>query len=149
MCANDRCFKYRALSPFFRAGKVLPVQRGGGMHQPGMQAAELALQRGEWVHIFPEGTRTSNPQQLGPVRKGVGRLVACSEVPPVVLPFVHAGMETVMPRGSVLPAVGKKVRPAGGREGNTCEDRVCDRSRVTLACLRDVGMQAGSSPPPK
>ena len=37
---------------------MLPVQRGGGMRQPGMQAAEQRLRDGEWVHIFPEGTRS-------------------------------------------------------------------------------------------
>ena len=58
LCASDRCFKYGALVPLFRAAKVLPVQRGGGMTQPGMQAAEKKLQEGQWVHIFPEGTRS-------------------------------------------------------------------------------------------
>lgn len=58
LCASDRCFKYSALVPLFRAAKVLPVQRGGGMRQPGMLAAEKKLQEGQWVHIFPEGTRS-------------------------------------------------------------------------------------------
>ena len=44
--------------PLFRAAKVLPVQRGGGMKQPGMLAAEQKLKEGQWVHIFPEGTRS-------------------------------------------------------------------------------------------
>lgn len=111
LCATDRCFKTGALVPFFRAAKVLPVQRGGGMAQAGMAAAEDRLRRGDWVHIFPEGTR-SRDGTMGPVRKGVGRLVAAcgGELPPLVVPFVHLGMEEVMPRGKLLPATGKQVR---------------------------------------
>ncbi|GAX79696.1 hypothetical protein CEUSTIGMA_g7137.t1 [Chlamydomonas eustigma] len=112
LCATDRCFKYTALVPFFRAAKVLPVQRGGGMRQPGMQAAEEQLRCGQWVHIFPEGTRSQGGGRMGPVRKGVGRLVvaACGETLPLVVPFVHNGMDEVMPRGKALPNIGKKVR---------------------------------------
>mmetsp|Transcript_24249 Transcript_24249/g.52995 ORF Transcript_24249/g.52995 Transcript_24249/m.52995 type:complete len:524 (-) Transcript_24249:843-2414(-) len=111
LCATDRCFKYGALVPFFRAAKVLPVKRGGGMTQAGMQAAEDRLQHGDWVHIFPEGTRSRDAKgRMGQIRKGVGRLVASCAQAPLVVPFVHTGMEDVMPRGKVLPAVGKTVR---------------------------------------
>ncbi|EFJ51950.1 hypothetical protein VOLCADRAFT_103147 [Volvox carteri f. nagariensis] len=112
LCATDRCFRYRALVPLFRAAKVLPVVRGGGMAQPGMAAAEARLAAGEWVHIFPEGTRSPDGVTLGSVRKGVGRLVAsvpADAPPPLVVPFVHRGMEDVMPRGAVLPAVGQQI----------------------------------------
>ena len=47
---------------------------------------------------------------MGAVRKGIGRLVASCDQPPLVVPFVHSGMEEVMPRGKVLPAFGKEVR---------------------------------------
>lgn len=52
--------------------------------------------------------------KMGPVRKGVGKLVASCEQPPLVVPFVHSGMEQVMPRGKALPTVGKKVRQSVG-----------------------------------
>ena len=48
--------------------------------------------------------------KMGAIRKGVGRLVASCEQPPLVVPFVHSGMEDVMPRGKMLPAMGKEVR---------------------------------------
>ncbi len=83
------------------------------MRQAGMQAAEQRLQEGDWVHIFPEGTRTRDGSgRMGPVRKGVGRLVAACAVTPLVVPFVHAGMEEIMPRGKLVPAVGKQVQLA-------------------------------------
>uniref|UniRef100_A0A061RWE6 Tafazzin family protein n=1 Tax=Tetraselmis sp. GSL018 TaxID=582737 RepID=A0A061RWE6_9CHLO len=69
MCASDRCFKGRLTSAFFRAGKVLRTERGGGLQQPAMWAAEDRLSRGEWVHIFPEGTRSrDNGRTLGRVK---------------------------------------------------------------------------------
>lgn len=75
--------------------QVLPVERGAGLQQPGIAAAEDLLRSGSWVHIFPEGTR-SRDGKLQPCRKGVGRLVASCDVPPVVVPFVHKGMDDVM-----------------------------------------------------
>jgi monolysocardiolipin acyltransferase len=80
-----------------------------GMFQPGLAAAEARLAAGDWVHLFPEGTR-SRDGRMGPVRKGVGRLVASCEVAPLIVPFVHSGMEEVMPRGRLVPRVGKEVR---------------------------------------
>ncbi|KAK9823150.1 hypothetical protein WJX72_000637 [[Myrmecia] bisecta] len=109
MCATDRCFKHETLSKFFRAAKVLPVERGAGLQQTGMLAAESRLNAGDWVHIFPEGTRSTDGR-LGKVRKGVGRLVAACERAPLVLPFVHSGMEKVIPRCSSLPRPGQDVR---------------------------------------
>ncbi|GIL73060.1 hypothetical protein Vretimale_4674 [Volvox reticuliferus] len=112
LCASDRCFRYQALVPLFRAAKVLPVVRGGGLAQPGMVAAESRLAAGDWVHIFPEGTRSPDGVTMGSVRKGIGRLVASlpADAPaPMVVPFVHRGMEDVMPRGAVLPAVGQQI----------------------------------------
>jgi monolysocardiolipin acyltransferase len=95
--------------PFFRAAKVLPVERGAGMFQPGLAAAEERLRSGDWVHIFPEGTR-SRDGRMQPVRKGVGRLVAaCAEADPVIVPFVHSGMREVLPKGSLLPKVNQEV----------------------------------------
>jgi monolysocardiolipin acyltransferase len=109
LCASDRCFHRELLVPFFRAAKVLPVERGAGMFQPGLAAAEERLRSGDWVHIFPEGTR-SRDGRMQPVRKGVGRLVAaCAEADPVIVPFVHSGMREVLPKGSLLPKVNQEV----------------------------------------
>jgi len=51
-----------------RTSQVLPVERGRGMDQPGMRAAERRLAAGDWVHIFPEGTRSRDGQGMGPLR---------------------------------------------------------------------------------
>ena len=48
--------------------QTLPVERGRGMDQPGMRAAEQRLAAGHWVHIFPEGTRSPDGRSLGQLR---------------------------------------------------------------------------------
>eukprot|EP00271_Cylindrocystis_brebissonii_P004653 TRINITY_DN16434_c0_g1_i1.p1 TRINITY_DN16434_c0_g1~~TRINITY_DN16434_c0_g1_i1.p1 ORF type:complete len:582 (+),score=94.38 TRINITY_DN16434_c0_g1_i1:829-2574(+) len=111
LCATDRCFKNPAMSAFFRSVKVLPVVRGEGVNQKGMDVAAAKVRRGEWVHIFPEGSRSTNGgRTLGAIKRGIGRLVVDSgEQPPLVLPFIHSGMEKVMPRGSKMPTTGNQI----------------------------------------
>lgn len=98
-CATDRCFLNPPLDALFSCGKVLPVIRGGGLEQEALTFAARRLGQGEWLHIFPEGTRTRNGQ-LGPMRPGVGKLVVdsmdMSGHLPIVVPFVHAGMESAL-----------------------------------------------------
>ena len=62
--------------------QVLPVERGAGLHQTGMLAAQARLAAGDWVHIFPEGTRSSDGR-MGSMRRGVGHLIASCPRPPL------------------------------------------------------------------
>ncbi|KAH0461212.1 hypothetical protein IEQ34_008787 [Dendrobium chrysotoxum] len=110
LCATDRCFKNPVLSTFFRCVKVLPVSRGEGIYQKGMDMALSKLNNGGWVHIFPEGSRSRDGgKSLGTAKRGVGRLVMDADKIPIVIPFVHSGMQEIMPIGSNFPKVGKKV----------------------------------------
>lgn len=94
-----------------RSGKVLPVDRGRGVHQPSMRVATELLARGDWLHVFPEA-RVVFDGRMGPLRWGVGHLL-CNAVAmqsasapyPVVLPFFHSGMGRVMPRNAKVPRV--------------------------------------------
>jgi len=61
------------------------------------------LDEGEWVHFFPEGTRSRHPGSMGQVRPGVGRLICDAKLAPVVIPFYHYGMEQVLPHGTKVP----------------------------------------------
>ena len=150
LCATDRCFVNPLTDAFFRAGKVLPVTRGRGMHQPGLAAAESRLAEGQWVHIFPEGTR-SQTGVMGPVRPGVGRLYAAALAEarrrspttpaPLILPFVHVGMADVNPRGTALLSVGKDVRILVGQPmdlsqlvAGAAQATHCRTAQLTRAC---------------
>lgn len=52
--------------------------------------------------MFPEGTRTRDGK-LGKPRLGVSRLIAEPRIPPVVVPFLHSGMERILRRGEWIP----------------------------------------------
>ncbi|KAG6430373.1 hypothetical protein SASPL_108438 [Salvia splendens] len=115
LCASDRCFKNPVTSAFFKSVKVLPVSRGDGIYQKGMDLAISKLNRGGWVHIFPEGSRSRNGgKTMGSAKRGIGRnpdlrLVLDADNTPIVVPFVHTGMQEVMPVGAMFPRVGKTV----------------------------------------
>ncbi|CAL4945721.1 unnamed protein product [Urochloa decumbens] len=110
LCATDRCFTNPVLSTFFRSVKVLPVSRGDGIYQKGMDMALSKLNSGGWVHIFPEGSRSRDGgKTIAPAKRGVGRLVMDADSLPVVIPFVHTGMQDIMPVGKRIPRTGKRV----------------------------------------
>ncbi|KAJ6737637.1 TAZ PROTEIN TAFAZZIN [Salix viminalis] len=110
LCASDRCFKNPVSSAFFRSVKVLPVARGEGIYQKGMDMAIAKLNSGSWVHIFPEGSRSRDGgKTMGSPKRGVGRLILDADTVPLVIPFVHTGMQEIMPLGATLPRIGKRV----------------------------------------
>ncbi|KAB2621494.1 tafazzin [Pyrus ussuriensis x Pyrus communis] len=110
LCASDRCFANPVTSAFFRSVKVLPVSRGDGIYQKGMDAAISKLNQGGWVHIFPEGSRSRDGgKTMGSSKRGVGRLVLDADNIPMVVPFVHSGMQDIMPIGASIPRIGNTV----------------------------------------
>lgn len=110
LCATDRCFRNPVTSAFFRCVKVLPVSRGDGIYQKGMDIAISKLNHGDWVHIFPEGSRSRDGgSTMGSAKRGVGRLVLDADNIPLVVPFVHIGMQDVMPMRAKFPRIGKMV----------------------------------------
>ena len=65
------------------------------------------LDEGHPLLVFPEGTR-SEDGELGAAKKGVGMLVAKSQVP--VLPARIFGSYEIMGKGKSLPRLGRKLR---------------------------------------
>ena len=134
------CTNLEGSSPVRQA---LPIWRGGGVDQPLLLDVARRLSAGNWVHIFPEGrviqsghlaldqiTPRSADQltRYGRLKWGVGKLIAHSPVPPLVIPLHHQGMPAILPqnkhwredgRGGVLfdnkviswvPGTGHRVR---------------------------------------
>ncbi len=109
---------------FFTAGKCVPIVRGAGVDQPGYHFLGERLAEGSWVHIFPEGGRTRDPDALmtRPLRLGIGRLIA--ETAPFTLPFYHYGMHHVLPVGAKAPRRGHEIRLVFGEPVEWTDDRL-------------------------
>jgi monolysocardiolipin acyltransferase len=103
------------------SGKCVPIARGAGADQPGFAFIADRLRAGDWVHIFPEGGRTRDPNGLlrTPFKNGIGRMIL--DTKPIAIPYYHYGMHQVMPIGAYLPRFGHQVHLKFGTPTN-CND---------------------------
>ncbi|KAF6142613.1 hypothetical protein GIB67_015099 [Kingdonia uniflora] len=139
LCATDRCFRNPVTSAFFRSVKVLPVSRGDGIYQKGMDIALSKLNKGGWVHIFPEGSRSRDGgKTIGSSKRGIGRLVLDADEIPVVVPFVHTGMQDIMPVGASFPRIGKTVTVLIGDPINFDDLLKVDNDQLSRGTLYDA-----------
>ena len=110
--AHNICFTNRVHASFFAHGKSIPVVRGDGVRQPGMEFCLSRLREGQWVHVYPEGKVNTSPSStaLLPLRWGVGRMAEEAYPAVVVLPMYHLGMSEVLPsRKPYFPRAGRRV----------------------------------------
>jgi len=100
---------------FFNMGKAVPIVRGAGLDQPGMDFLIERLKLGDWVHVFPEGTRSREPDSRlrRPLKPGLAHMVKRAE--PLLLGFHHRGMHEVLPIGGRFPRFGKTVSVRFGK----------------------------------
>ncbi|WNV92076.1 lysophospholipid acyltransferase family protein [Umezawaea sp. Da 62-37] len=85
-----------------RSGRHVPVDRGTSRAGLALTGAQGAVERGECVAVYPEGTFTSDPDGWPMAgRSGVARAALASRAP--VVPIAQWGTQRLLPRGSFLP----------------------------------------------
>lgn len=97
LCAQEICFASKIQSRFFSAAQGIPVVRGAGIHQAGLDHAISVLNENGWVNLFPEAKVNEDPEKLLPFRWGVTRLIREAEKPPILIPIMHSGMADILP----------------------------------------------------
>ena len=131
-------FKNPLLSWFMRRMKSIPVRRGEGLFQPGMERVIAALREGGCVRTFPEGTR-SRTGTLGHGRPGVGRVLYETGVP--VVPCFYRGLDKVLPIGAVVPRIGKRVEIVIGPPFSVDDLRALPNTQETWQKIADRLME--------
>jgi 1-acyl-sn-glycerol-3-phosphate acyltransferase len=100
--AKASLFDVPGLGALLRSAQQIPVHRGGGDASASYRSAVAAVEAGELVAVFPEGTLTRDPD-MWPMRgkTGAARIALATGAP--VVPIGQWGVHHVLPRyGRVL-----------------------------------------------
>jgi 1-acyl-sn-glycerol-3-phosphate acyltransferase len=98
-------WKYGWSAKFFSSLGGFPVDRAGA-DRAALRAAQAALEGGEPLGMFPEGTRRSGPV-VEDLHHGVAFLAARLGVP--IVPIGIGGSETILARGRRIPRFNRVV----------------------------------------
>ena len=138
--AKSTLFDVPVLGSIFRAGGQIPVYRGTDQATDSLAAAAQALEAGDCVMIFPEGTLSRDPLKWPMTGKtGAARLAMRTGVP--VLPMGQWGVHKILdtysrrlhgvPRKEVRVKIGQPLDLSG--YGTDTEDRAQVR-----ACTEEI-----------
>lgn len=134
--AKESVFRIPVMGPVLRRAGGIPVYRGSGRARDSLQAAHDALENGELVLLYPEGSITKDPEQWPMrARTGAARLALEHDVP--VIPAARWGTQYI------LNGYTKKFRPFPRKDVITLVGEPVDLSAyrgkpVTNALLREV-----------
>jgi 1-acyl-sn-glycerol-3-phosphate acyltransferase len=100
--AKQSLFEVPFIRRVVKGAQQIPVRRGTADAAAALTAAVDALNRGECVLVYPEGTATRDPH-LWPMvaRTGIARLALTTGVP--VIPIAQWGAQQVLPYPSKRP----------------------------------------------
>lgn len=150
--AKSSLFQVRMLGPFLRAVRQIPVYRGTVDAAKAVEAARAAIEAGNAVIIYPEGTTTREPHHW-PMRgkTGAARLALMTGAP--VIPIVQWGPEQVFnpltkklhirPRNDITIVAGPPIDLSRWRDApqttavlNEVSDEIMNTLRHMLADIR-------------
>lgn len=122
LAAADYFLRNRILGWFaLNIMHIVPVERSGAGAAGFFRGAGAALDAGDIVILFPEGTR-GQPEQVGAFRNGVAHLAQHHPDVPVTPVFMH-GLGKALPKGSAIPVpffcdvfVGEPLHYTGDRK---------------------------------
>jgi 1-acyl-sn-glycerol-3-phosphate acyltransferase len=156
--AKDSLFRVKVIGPIIKGAGQIPVHRGTADAASAIKDALVALDEGECVVVYPEGTVTRDPD-LWPMKgkSGAVRLALASGKP--LYPVAQWGAQQVMrpytkefrlfPRKTIRVLVGEPVdlsdfagRPLDARTLSEATARLMAAITALLADLR------GEEPPP-
>ncbi len=156
--AKAALWKIPIVGKVFKGTGQIPVERGGGQGQMGLDVALGELRQGHMVLIYPDGTVTRDPGNwpMKP-RPGVAAMALSGDFP--VVPVVHWGTQEVYvpyTKGGFRPFPRKRIRVVAGPpidlsayRGRPVDSRLIrDVSYVIQAGVRDLlGQVRGETPP--
>jgi 1-acyl-sn-glycerol-3-phosphate acyltransferase len=156
--AKASLFRIPVIGRILTGTGMIPVERGGGHGQVGLNAAIESLQAGHLVLIYPDGTVTRDPEAwpMKP-RPGVAAMAMAGDFP--VVPVVHWGTQDVyVPyvKGGFHPFPRKDIRLVAGPpvdlsafRGRPIDARLLrDVSYVIQGAVRDLLAQVRGVPAP-
>jgi 1-acyl-sn-glycerol-3-phosphate acyltransferase len=149
--AKAELFEKRPLGSILRGAHQIPVKRGTSDAASSLDAAVDALDRGECVTVFPEGTISLDLEPMAG-KSGTARLAQQSGVP--VTPVGLWGMHRVMFKGrkpvwrtgvAETVVVGPPLRIAPDEDVREATDRIMRAICAQVARAREIYPQAPES----
>src|SRR4051794_37865556 len=132
--AKDSLWKL-GLGRIWESLGAVPVARGTA-DRPALRALETAIEHGEPVVMFPEGTRQSGPE-VQPLFDGVAYVASRTGVP--IVPVGIGGSEAAMPKGSkmirpvkIRLVVGAPIHPEARADGARVPRRAVSELTASL-----------------
>ncbi len=101
--ARKTLFRFRLFARFIDWWDAIPVDREG-LGLSGIKESLKRLKRGEWLVMFPEGTRTRNGE-VSTMKRGFATLARRGKVP--IIPIGIDGAYDAWPRSQMLPSTGE------------------------------------------